>query len=217
MNKALEWFKAHPTETLLGAGAIGGLFFLMTRSSGSSSSGSGLASYYNAQLQMANLNNQNAAVQAQYQAQSNAAALQAQQQNNALAAQLALTAQQNQVGIQTAQLAANVQNNQTAAQESVYNNTINAQVAAQQNQLAFEQAIMKQQGQNVAALAPYVTSFGGSQNRLAFLQSLMGQPGAAAATQQSYAQVTGYQSAVPIGIVNSIGNAAGGTLVGLFG
>lgn len=197
MNQALAWVKSHPTESLLALGAIGGLVFVLNRGSGS---GSSLSTVANAQLQMANLNAQNAAQQAQLQAQENTAAYAAQTQNNQTAAELAAVVARYQAGIQTAQIAADVQNNQTNAAQSIASQQIDAQaeayktqINAETNALGYEYNYLTQAQQNqsdmVKELAPYVTSFNGSQNRLAYLQSLLNQPNAAIATEGSYAAV----------------------------
>ena len=137
--KIVEWVKQHPLET---GGAAVGLFIViyLLLNSGSSASGSNsdVSAVENAQLQQATLANQNAQTQAAAQATENQDALAAQVQNNTVAAELASTVSNNQAGVQTAELAANVQNTTTGAQENVANNTINAELAAQQSQVAAE-------------------------------------------------------------------------------
>lgn len=137
--KIFDWVKEHPLESAgIGIG-IALLIYIVTRSS-STGSTSDVSAVANSQLQQASLANQNAAVQAQAQAQENQDALAAQVQNNTVAAELASSIANNQAGVQTAQIAANVQNTQTGAQESVANNTINAELTAQQSQVAAESA-----------------------------------------------------------------------------
>lgn len=238
MNHAIEWIKSHPTESLLAAGAVGGLVWLMTRSSGSSASNA-VSGYYGAQLQMAQINAQNAAQQAQIQGQQNVAAYAAQVQNNQTAAALAATAEQYKAGIQTAQIAADVQNQQTQAGESVANTQTNAELAALESQLnaqttvagltanyattvANNQAdIAKQYLNNTYNLQntilPYVNTFNGSQNRLAFLQSVLGQSNAASATESSYAAVNNPAYNPLNSLLGGLGQGAGSFLSSLFG
>jgi hypothetical protein len=102
-----------------------------------------VANVANAQLQEASLNNQNAAVQAQAQVQEDTAALATQASNNQQEAALAATVAQSNAAVQTASLAANVQNTQTAAAENVANTQVNAALTAQQTQTAAEESSLQ--------------------------------------------------------------------------
>lgn len=226
-NPAIEWIKEHPAITASVAGGVGLIVYFMSRS-GSTGSSSDVASVANAQVQQASLANQNAATQAAAQVQEQEYAYAAQASNNQNEAALASTVAQYNAQTNVAGLAAQVQENQTGAQESVSNNLINAELTAQQSQVAAESkglstefAYLTSVNQNQTNLentvAGDVTEFNGSQNRLALLQSVLGQPGAAAATEGSYQGVTQSQSAENAQIVNSITNGLSNVFTGLFG
>lgn len=134
------WVKEHKLETAGGAVALFIVVYLLLNSSGSSAASSDVSSVANAQLQEQTLANQNAATQAAAQATENQTALAAQVSNNQTEAALAATALQTQAGTQTAQLAAQVQEGQTSAQENVADTTVNAELEAQQSQVAAESA-----------------------------------------------------------------------------
>jgi len=136
----MTWVEGHKLEAGGGAIALFVVIYLLLKSGSSSSGSSDVSTLANSQLQQASLANQNAATQAAAQATENQTALAAQVQNNQTDAQLAAVVEQTQANEQTAQLAANVQNTTTGAQESVANNTINAELAAQQGQVAAESA-----------------------------------------------------------------------------
>lgn len=137
----MTWVESHKLETAGGAIALFIVIYLLLNSSGSSSSASSdVSAVANAQLQQESLANQDAATQAAAQATENQTALAAQVQNNQTEAALASTALQTQANEQTATLAAGVQNNQTNAQENVADTTVNAELTAQQSQVAAESA-----------------------------------------------------------------------------
>ena len=136
----MTWVEGHKLETAGGAIALFIVIYLLLKSGSSSSGSSDVSTLANSQLQQASLANQNAATQAAAQATENQDALAAQVTNNQTEAALAAVVSNNQVSTTTAQLAAQVQNTTTGAQESVANNTINAELTAQQGQVAAESA-----------------------------------------------------------------------------
>jgi hypothetical protein len=142
MNEVIGWVKEHPALAASVGGGIALVLYFATRSSATGTT-SDAAAVANSQLQQASLANQNAAVQAQAQTQQNEAALAAQVANNQSESQLAAIVAQTGATEKTAELAANVQNTTTAAQESVATSTINAELAAQQTQVAAESQGLK--------------------------------------------------------------------------
>lgn len=211
-NHVMEWAKNHPTEALLGVGAVIGVFYLFSRSS-SGGGNTSASAYYGAQAQVAGQQASYAAVEAQQQAQVQQTQIAADTQNYQTLASLAAIKTQYDAAVRAAQIQANVANNTTNAQAGVASQYINAETSALQSELTAATTAQQQKLNFMQQFAQYVTTFNGSQNRLSFLQSVLGQPNAAAATQQSYANVTGSGNAMWASIVNSIGT----TMTGLFG
>jgi hypothetical protein len=153
-NPAINWIKEHAGLAAGIAGAIGLLFYLMTRAG--NNGGSALASVAQAQQANAALATQNAAVQANLQAQTNTAAYAAQVANNENAAALAATIAQYNAQTKVAELAAGVQNNtinaqhdvaitSTNRQADVATTLINAESAAQATQVKAESDVLQHQ------------------------------------------------------------------------
>lgn len=236
----MGWIKEHPVETGGAVIGVGILFYILSRSSSTGSS-SDVSAVANAQTQQATLANQNAATQAAAQVQENTAALSAQVQNNATEAALAQTVSNNNASVATATLAAGVQNTTTAAQENVANNTINAELTAQQTQVAAESkgldtefAYLTQANQNQTALSTAelnAVTAGGKQGGIFYGQSAttneallsalsLVQPGGTSTVSSAESALYGTSvsnNASQASIVNSIVKGLSSAFSGLFG
>ena len=210
-NPAIGWIKEHPAITASVAGAIGLLVYLMSRSGSGTSD---VATVANSQLQQSQLANQNAATQAAAQVQENTAALATQASNNQTEAALAATVAQYKAQTDVATLAAGVQNTTTGAQENVAITTINAELAAQQSQVAAESKYLTEQNdltsQTLAAALPGTTyqinkgNNASQSSAYSFLEALLNKTNASVATANGATTQQVSSNAANASIVSSL-------------
>lgn len=231
-NPAINFAKEHPVAVASVFGGIGLLIYLMNRSTPTESSAS---SFYGNQSNLAALNNQNAATQAQYAAMENIAAYQTQAKNNETSAALAAVATQYNATIETAKINADVINKQTMSQESVATTYINAasesdkaQLALEANSLENQFAYLTQVHNDQVEMAKIVlpgaiknldNASNISANATNIIDTILGNTSTAVAASQTEAikqNASAYKSAAMWSGISSIVSAAGKAATGLF-